>query len=173
MIGYVKCSESNKTMSFKINDNKLLKKYKQIWEKKLLNIKKKLIINIKFDSEPVYGDNDKYIKTKIKIYDGNVNTNFQGKKVPKKNVSYRCLPLIMLDYIVKVKKKYYPQALLEGCRYELKKTKMENLINDVFEPRSSDDESDKGSDNEINNEKDNEPGNETDNESDNDSFVES
>ena len=142
-------------------------------EKKVIEHKKKVIINIKFDSEPVYGDNDKYIKTKTKIYDGNVNTNFQGKRVPKENVSYRCLPLIMLDYIVKVKKKYYPQALLEGCRYELKKTKMENLINDVFEPRSSDDESDKGSDNEINNEKDNEPGNETDNESDNDSFVES
>ena len=28
----------------------------------------------------VYGDNDKYIKTKIKIYDDSVNTNFQGKK---------------------------------------------------------------------------------------------
>ena len=96
-------------------------------EKKVIKHKKKLIINIKFDSEPVYGDNDKYIKTKIKIYDGNVNTNFQGKKVPKENVSYRCLPLIMLDYIVKVKKKYYPQALLEGCRYELKKLKWRTL----------------------------------------------
>ena len=138
-------------------------------EKKVIEHKKKLIINIKFDSEPVYGDNDKYIKTKTKIYDGNVNTNFQGKKVPKENGSYRCLSLIMLDYIVKVKKKYYPQALLEGC----KKTKMENLINDVFESSSSDDESDKDSDNEINNEKDNEPGNETNNESDSDSFVES
>ena len=37
-------------------------------------------MNIKLDSEPVYGDNDKHIKTKIKIYDGNVNTDFQGKK---------------------------------------------------------------------------------------------
>ena len=80
-----------------------------------------MIINLNFDSEPVYGDNDKYIKTKIKIYDGNVNTSFQGKKVPKENVSYWCLPLIMLHYIVKVKKKCYPQALLEGCRYEIKK----------------------------------------------------
>ena len=40
-------------------------------------------MNIKFDSEPVYGDNDKYIKIKIKIYGDNVNTN--GKKVPKEN----------------------------------------------------------------------------------------
>ena len=60
-----------------INDNKVLKKCNQIWKKA------KSLLNIKFYSEPVYGDNDKYIKTKIKIYDGNVNRNFQSKKVPK------------------------------------------------------------------------------------------
>ena len=60
MIGYFKCFESNKTMSFKINDNILLKKYNQIL-KKVKNLS-----NIKFGSEPVYGDNDKYLKTKYK-----------------------------------------------------------------------------------------------------------
>ena len=40
-------------------------------------------MNIKFDSEPIYGDNDKYIKTKIKKYDSSVNTNFKVKKVPR------------------------------------------------------------------------------------------
>ena len=59
-------------------------------------------MNIKFDNETVYGDNDKYIKTKIKVYGNNVNTNFQGKKVPKENASCKCLSLIMLDSIVKV-----------------------------------------------------------------------
>ena len=43
-------------------------------------------MNIEFDSQPVYGDGDKYIKTKIKMYGNRVNTNFQGKKVPKENV---------------------------------------------------------------------------------------
>ena len=33
MIGYVKCFDSNKTMSFKVSDNKLLKKYTKIWQK--------------------------------------------------------------------------------------------------------------------------------------------
>ena len=47
-------------------------------------------MNIKFDSEPVCGDINKYIKTKIKIYDCNVNTNFQCKKVAKENASYKC-----------------------------------------------------------------------------------
>ena len=31
MIGYVKHFDSNKTMSFKVGDNKLLKKYNKIW----------------------------------------------------------------------------------------------------------------------------------------------
>ena len=35
MIGYVKHFDSNKTMSFKVNDNRLLKKYTKIWEQKL------------------------------------------------------------------------------------------------------------------------------------------
>ena len=46
------------------------------------------LLNIEFDSEPVYGggDNDNYIKTKIKMYEDRVNTNFQGKEVPKEDV---------------------------------------------------------------------------------------
>ena len=62
MIGYVKHFGSTKTMSFRVSDNKLLKKYTKIIER-VSNL-----INVKFDSEPVYGDNDKYIKTNIKLY---------------------------------------------------------------------------------------------------------
>ena len=32
-------------------------------------------MNVEFDSEPVYGDYDKYIKTNIKIYEDRVITN--------------------------------------------------------------------------------------------------
>ena len=42
-------------------------------------------MGIKFESEPVVGDNDKYIKTKIKLYGGKINTNFQDKQIPKEN----------------------------------------------------------------------------------------
>ena len=79
MIGYVKNLDSNKTMSFKVSDNKLLKKYNKIW-KEISNL-----MNIEFDSEPIYGDNDKCIKTKIKMYGDRVNTNFQGKKISIEN----------------------------------------------------------------------------------------
>ena len=59
------------------------------------------LMDVKFDSEPVYGDNDKYTKTKIKIDKDKVNTNFQGKKVPEENASYKCVSLIMLDSVIK------------------------------------------------------------------------
>ena len=43
----------------------------------------------------------------------------------------------MLDSALRVSKKYYPQILLE-CKYEIKKTKMENLINDYLDLSSAD-----------------------------------
>ena len=52
-------------------------------------------MNIKFDSEPIYSDNDKYIKTKIRSYGDKVNTNFQGNIILKENASYKCLSLII------------------------------------------------------------------------------
>ena len=60
----------------------------------------------------------------------------------KGNASYKCLSLIMLDSVIKATKKYYTQTLLEKQKYEIKKTNMENLINDDLELSSSDDETD-------------------------------
>ena len=58
-----------------------------------------------------------------------MNTNFQGKKMPKEKVPTKSLSVIMLDSVVKAKKNYYPQTLGE-CKYEPKKINMENLIED-------------------------------------------
>ena len=104
-------------------------------------------MNIEFDSEPSYGDNDKYIKTKIKPYGDKVNTNFQSKKIPKENASYKWLSLVMLDPVIRVSKSYYPQALLEEFKYEIKNTKLENLINDDLDLSSPDDATGSESDN--------------------------
>ena len=46
---------------------------------------------MKYDREPVYGDNDKYIKTKTKIYCDHVNTNFHGGKVPEEKAPYKSI----------------------------------------------------------------------------------
>ena len=145
MTGYVKHFDSNKTMSFKVSTTK--------YGKKISNL-----LYIKFDSQPVYGDGDKYIKKKIKMYGDRVNTNFQGKKVPKENASYKCLSLIMLVSVIRANKKFYPQTLLEECKYLTRKNKMENLVNNDLNLISSD-ESDNENDNEIDNESDNESDN--------------
>ena len=86
------------------------------------------------------------------MYGDKVNTNFQGKKVPKENPSYKCLSLIMLDSVMRVNKKYHTQTLLEECKYVIK-NKMENLNNDLN--LSSSDESDNENNTESDNESDN------------------
>ena len=91
---------------------------------------------------------------KIKTYGDKVNTNLKGKKVPEENALYKCFSLIMLDSVIRANRKYHPQTLLEECKYEIKMTKMKNLINDESDPSSSD-ESDNGSDNESDNDESN------------------
>ena len=64
-----------------------------------------------FESKRVYGDDDKYIKTKIKTYAGSMITNFHSKKMPKEKTPCKCLSMIILDSVIKANKKYYPQTL--------------------------------------------------------------
>ena len=77
MIDYAKHFYSNKTMSFKVIDNKILKTYTKIWKRV------SSLMNIKFDSESVYGDNVKYIKTRIRSYRGEKKMFYKGKKYQK------------------------------------------------------------------------------------------
>ena len=60
MTGYAKKFNENATMSFRVNNKQLLKNYNKTWEK----IEK--LLRIDFESKPVYGDDDNYLKTKIK-----------------------------------------------------------------------------------------------------------
>ena len=71
-----------KNMSFMIEDDSVLFKYNETWN----NVKKTL--NIQFHSMPVY--DEKYIKAKIKVFNGVVNTNFckYQKKV--------CITLVLI-----------------------------------------------------------------------------
>ena len=137
MTGYARKFNENATMSFIVKDKKLLKKYTKIWE----TIEGLMKIN--FESKPVYGDDDKYIKTKIKTYAGSIITNFHNKKMPKEKAPSKCLSIIMIDSVFKANKKYYPQTLLEECKYTQVKIKIENYINEDL----VDNESDAGSNN--------------------------
>ena len=77
MTGYARKFNENSTMSFIVKDKKLLKEYSKIWE----TIEG--LMKITFESTPIYGEDVKYIKTKIKTSVGNIITNFHNKKMPK------------------------------------------------------------------------------------------
>ena len=127
MTGYAKKFNENATMSFRVNNKQLLKNHSKIWEK----IEK--LMRMDFESKPVYGDDDKYIKSKIKIYTDNMITNFHNKKMPKEKSPCKCLSIIMLDSVIKANKKYYPQTFFEECKYVQEKTKTNNYIDEDLE----------------------------------------
>ena len=140
MIGYVKSFDDNKTMSFLADDTKeFLKEYSKVWGKI------RDLIGKKFDSEPVY--DEKCIKIKIKSYNNDIRTNFHdegnSRKAPKESCTCKCFSLISLDSVIQIGKKYFPQTLLEECKYKLTNKKVEDLITDDFDSSSeSDSESD-------------------------------
>ena len=114
-------------MSFRAKDKQLLKNYNKIWEK----VEK--LMKTDFESKPVYGDDDKCIKTKIKTYEKSIITNFHNKKSPKEKAPCKSLSIIRIDSVIKTNKKYYPQPLLEECKYIQEKMKTENYIDQELE----------------------------------------
>ena len=141
MIGYARKFNENVTMSFKVNDKQLLKNYNRIWEKV------ESLLNIDFESKPVYGNDDKYIKTRIKVYAKSIITNFHDKTMPKGKASCKCLSIIRIDPVIKANKKYYPQILLEECKYNQEKIKTENYIDEDLENSDSNNETESDIDN--------------------------
>ena len=143
MSGYIKYFENGgKNSSFLIKDDNVLNKYNKIWNV----IKNKL--NIKFHSKPVY--NQKYLKVKVKEFDGVIKTNFLGNEVPKENMHYACIACITIDSVMRMDKKNYPQVYLEECKYRVKKTQMSRFINTELESDSEpDSEAESKSDTEL------------------------
>ena len=64
-----------KKMSFLIKIDEVWEKYEEIWDV----IKNKL--GIKFHSKPIY--EKKYLKAKVREFDGEIKTNFLGNDTPK------------------------------------------------------------------------------------------
>ena len=67
-------------------------KYDKIWDV----IKNKL--NIKFHSEPVY--KYKYLKTKVREFNGEIKTNFLSNGMPKENMHYPCIVCVTIDSVI-------------------------------------------------------------------------
>ena len=130
-------------------------------------IKNKL--SIKFHSEPVH--DKKYLKTKVKEYDGAIKTNFLGNDVPNENMHYTCIACITIDSVMNMDKKNYPQVYLEECKYKLKKIKMSRFIN-VELDLVADNELKYDNDSDSDSDSDNDSDNDSDSDSDNDSDSE-
>ena len=129
MSGYIKYFEDGgENMSFMIKNNGVLDKYDEIWGK----IKDK--INIKFHSMPVY--DKKYIKAKVREFNGVIKTNFLGDEIPKESMHYTCIACITIDSVMRMEKKNYLQVYLRECKYRVKKAKMTKFIEAELESGS-------------------------------------
>ena len=98
MSGYIKYFENGgKNMSLFIKDDEVWGKLAEIWDV----IKNKL--SIKFHSKPVY--DKKYLKAKVREFDGVIKTNFLGNDMPKENMHYTCITCITIDSVMRMDKK--------------------------------------------------------------------
>ena len=112
MSGYIKY--------FSIKDDEVWDKYDKIWDV----IKDKL--GIKFPSEPVY--KYKYLKAKVREFDGVMKPNFLGNGMPKENMYYTGIACITIDSVMNINKKNHLQVYLEECKYRIKKIQIPRFI---------------------------------------------
>ena len=79
-----------------IIDDEVLEKYDKIWDV----IKDKL--GIKFHSKPIY--ENKYLKTKVREFDGVIRTNVLSNNMPKENMHYTYIACITIDSVMRIDK---------------------------------------------------------------------
>ena len=92
MSRYIKYfDDGGKDMSFKIKYESVYLKYTEIWNK----IKK--APNTKFQSHPIH--EHEYIKTKVKTFNGMINTALSDNEIPKEENHYICIIAICIDSV--------------------------------------------------------------------------
>ena len=151
MTDYINEFDKNKnkntiTISLLDKDKQLLKNYNKIWTK----IEK--LMNIDFDSKPIYGNDDKYIRTKIKTYEGNIIANFYdkngSKKIPEEKIPCKYLSIIILNSVLYAYEKYH-QIFLEECKYKHKQERIKTK-NYIDKELKSESDTDNDTDTDIN-----------------------
>ena len=116
MSGHIKYFEKGgKNMPFAIKDDLCLDKYNEIWDK----ITKTL--GIEFHSMPVY--DEKYIKTKVREFNGLIKTNFLDDKIPKENEQYTCIACITVDSVMRMEKKELSAGLFRRMQIQTEEDK--------------------------------------------------
>ena len=102
MDGYIKYfDDGGKNMSFVTDDEKIYKKYNEIWEV-IRNL-----LKIDFTVNPVR--DDIYLVAKLKIFDRMNRTTFNNNNyIPMERNHYICIPVIDIDSVLKINKRAYP-----------------------------------------------------------------
>ena len=111
-------------------------------------------MKIDYNTKTTYGDDNKFIKTRIKTDKGSITTNFcnknRSKKIPEEKVLHKCLSIIILDSAIYAYENYHPQTYLKEGKYAKEKIKTNNYIDEELKSESdSDSNSDSYSDNDI------------------------
>ena len=128
---YIKYFDNGvKNMSFVTDDEKIYKKYNEIWEV-IRNL-----LKIDFTVNPVR--DHIYLVAKLKIFNKINRTTFTNNAIPRERSHYICISVIDIDSVLKIDKKAYRQAYLEQCKYKLKKRKIVNYIDDEIIDEDSD-----------------------------------
>ena len=91
-------------------------------------IKSAIVLKKGFDSEPVY--NEKYLKIKIKSYEGKISTNFHDDRIPNEGSHCAILSVILIDSLFEPCKNYYPQVFLEERKHIVQEKKLTRYITD-------------------------------------------
>ena len=97
-------------MYFLIKDDEVCQKYDKIWDV----IRNKL--SIKFHSKPIY--NQKYLKAKVREFDGAVKTNFLGNDMPRENIYYTCIACMTIDSVMRMDNKTIRRFIYRNANIE-------------------------------------------------------
>ena len=115
-------------MSFVMKDDNVLDKYSKIWNKLIGEL------NIKFHNMPVY--DEKYIKAKVREFNGVIKTDFLGDEIPKESLHYNCIACITIDSVMRMGKKELFTTLFRRMEIQIKKIKITKFINTELESDS-------------------------------------
>ena len=125
MSGYIKYFDyGGKNMSFVTDDEKVYKKYNEIWEVLRKLLKLKFTLKERNSCCPQID-----LIAKLKIFNGINRTTFTNNIIPFEKNHYTCISAIDIDSVLKINnKRAYPQAYLEQCKYKLKRRKRSRYI---------------------------------------------
>ena len=115
---------NNKLMSFQIDNEKLLGKYKAIWTM-IEDLK-----NIKLNALPVY--DDKLMETKTRTFGDKVHTNFRGLNVPEDDKECESFTVISINSLLVYDKEYFLQVYLENCAYKIVNKQMADSLDEIL-----------------------------------------